>query len=97
MVVEYLVNRLNAKTVSSISFRTLQKGYELAKDHPDCWQQLLSASIKTDKSAVEIVEELMELDIPVSEQLSLFKQQTGKGKSTYFNTKQLVTEKLTAQ
>ena len=83
MVARFLVDRLNDETVSKISYRTLEKGYDLAKDHPN-WKDLLIHDIPKTVDPERLVVELAEQKIKVREQLRIFERTTGLKRRTFF-------------
>jgi DNA polymerase III delta prime subunit len=87
-VAEFLVERLTDGMVSKISYRTLQMGYELAKDHPDNWQELLLPTIpKKIEDPYQFVKSLGKMDLKVKEQVRIFEETTGLKRRTFFKIK----------
>lgn len=85
LVAEFLSERLSEKTVNRISYRTLQMGYELAKDHPDSWQELLIPTIPdASKDPEALVKSLASQDLKVKEQVKIFEELTGLKRRTFF-------------
>jgi hypothetical protein len=76
-VARYLCDRINHDNVSKINFRTLGKGYELAKLHPENWQALLSPMIPDEVSdPLKLVKELDRQGLKVKEQAVIFERRT---------------------
>ena len=67
-----------------ISYRTLEKGYDLAKDHPENWQDLLIHDIPKTVDPERLVLELAEQKIKVKEQLRIFERTTGLKRRSFF-------------
>ena len=66
-------------------YRTLEKGYDLAKDHPDNWRDLLIHDIPSGiVNPVRLVLDLAKQKIKVKEQLRIFEQSTGLKRRTFF-------------
>lgn len=84
MVAQFLVERLNEETVSKISYRTLEKGYDLAKDHPENWRDLLIHDIPKTVDPERLVVELAGQKIKVKEQLRIFERTTGLKRRSFF-------------
>ena len=85
VVAQFLSERLNDKLVSRISYRTLQMGYELAKDHPDSWKDLLLPAIPSELEDPEIlVKDLAKKKLKVKEQARIFEEMTGLKRRTFF-------------
>jgi hypothetical protein len=84
-VAEFLVLRLNAGSLSQISYRTLQMGYELAEHNPKNWMVLLEdmISVVPDDPKV-LVKQLAKEGLMVKDQASRFEQATGLKRRTFF-------------
>ena len=84
-VAEFLIGRLNDQMVGKISYRTLHMGYELAKDHPESWQDLLLPTIPSGgEDPVRLVKSLAKKKIKVKEQLRIFEETTGLKRRSFF-------------
>ena len=76
-VARFLCDRLNAQTVSKINFRTLGKGYQLAKVHPESWQRLLLAMLPDEVvDPLKLVKELDKQGLKVKDQAAVFEKLT---------------------
>jgi hypothetical protein len=85
MVAEFLADHLTDETVAKISYRTLEKGYELAQDHPDCWKDLLLLDMPTATISPErLVKDLAKQKLKVKEQVRILEQTTGFKRRTFF-------------
>jgi len=85
VVAQFLSERLNDKLVNRISYRTLQMGYELAKDHPDSWKDLLLPTIPSKVEDPEVlVKDLAQRKLKVKEQVRIFEEITGLKRRTFF-------------
>lgn len=84
-VAEFLAERITDDSVAKISYRTLEKGYELAMDHPDNWKDLLIHEIPASSVSPEcLVKDLAKQNIRVKEQVRIFEQSTGLKRRTFF-------------
>ena len=84
-VAEFLVERLNDSSVWKISYRMLQIGYELAKDHPQDWQDLLAPKIpQAERDPSKLVKKLDRQKLKVKEQVRIFEEETGMSRRTFF-------------
>lgn len=84
VVARFLADRINEDSVSKISYRTLEKGYDLAKDHPKNWKDLLIHDIPKTVDPERLVLELAEQKIKVKEQLRIFERTTGLKRRSFF-------------
>lgn len=84
-VAEFLCERVTEDTVSKISYRTLEKGYALAKDHPESWQDLLSPEIPAaTTNPKRLIRDLAKQNIKVKEQIHIFERTTGLKRRSFF-------------
>lgn len=84
-VVKFLSSRLNTGSISQISYRTLQMGYELARHNDDQWELLLSTMIaSTPEDPKKLIRKLAKEDLKVKEQLQQFEEVTGLKRRTFF-------------
>jgi len=85
-VADFLSARMTDDMVSTISYRTLEMGYDLAKDHPDDWQSLLAPKIpQCFEDPLSVVKSLAEQKLKVKEQVRIFEEKTGLKRRTFFN------------
>ena len=84
VVARFLVSRLNDNSVGKISYRTLEKGYDLAIDHPENWKDLLIHEIPKTINPERLVVELDKQQIKVKEQLRIFERTTGLKRRSFF-------------
>jgi hypothetical protein len=85
-VAEYLGSCLTGNSLSTISFRTLQMGYELAQHNPNDWQKLLSGMVMTTASEDprQVVIDLARQRLKVKDQARIFEDSTGFKRRTFF-------------
>jgi len=84
-VAGYLCNAISESTLSQISYRTLQMGYELAEHNPDDWQLLLGRMISVDvEDPHRLIKKLSKEKITVAEQMQRFEKATGFKRRTFF-------------
>lgn len=84
MVANYLGEQTSFRDTSNINLRTLQLGYELAKTHPENWQNLLE-KLLPGKRPDAYAKELSETQLCVQEQAKEFMRVTGLSRRTFFN------------
>ena len=85
-VAEFLCERLSPGTLPRISYRTLDKGYDLATHSPSDWKRLFLKTLGP--SAVDpkaFVADLAKQPLKVKEQVRRFEQATGLKRRTFFN------------
>lgn len=88
-IAEYLAERLTNESVWRISFRSLKMGYDLAKDHPDDWRDLLAPKVPTSPpDPVKLVKKLAREKVKVKEQVRIFEEATGMSRRTFFKYRQ---------
>jgi hypothetical protein len=89
-VAKFLAERLTSEEmVWKISYRMLEMGYALAKDHPDDWQELLAPQFPAGSmNPARLVRQLHKKHLPVKEQARLFEESTGMSRRTFFNYRQ---------
>jgi DNA polymerase III delta prime subunit len=84
-VSEFLAQRLTEQSVGKISYRTLHMGYELAKDHPENWQDLLMPAIPSgSEDPGQLVKSLAKKKMKVKDQLRVFEEITGLKRRSFF-------------
>lgn len=84
-VVALLSEHITDKTISKISYRTLEHGYELALHHPDDWEALLSPQLpKIELSPEELVKSLAIRPLKIKDQFRIFSESTGLSRRTFF-------------
>lgn len=85
-VAEFLIERLNFKTLSQMSYRTLHMGYELALYNTNNWRDLLGRLITVESNEpVLLIDKLSKSDLPVKEQIRIFEESTGMKRRSFFN------------
>jgi hypothetical protein len=93
-VAQFLIERITDDSVSSISYRTLEKGYELAIGHPYNWKDLLIHEIPTSSVSPEcLVKDLAKQDLKVKDQVRIFEQSTGLKRRTFFKYRSQTTRR----
>lgn len=84
-IVKFLSSRLTSGSLSQISYRTLQMGYELARHNADQWEMLLNAMIvSSPEDPKKLIRKLAKLDLKVKEQIQRFEESTGLKRRTFF-------------
>jgi DNA polymerase III delta prime subunit len=85
-VATFLVGFIDERTVSQISYRTLQMGYELAEHNPDDWESLLRKMIAAEipEDPKKLITQLAKKNISVREQFHRFEKTTGFKRRTFF-------------
>ena len=84
-IVNFLTSRLTSGSLSQISYRTLQMGYELARHNADQWEMLLGTMItSTPENPKKLIRKLARQDLKVKEQLQRFEEITGLKRRTFF-------------
>lgn len=84
-VAEFICSFISEKTLTQISHRTLEQGYELAEHNPEDWRQLVSGLISSDHvDPKELIKKLAKEKINVREQLQRFETVTGMKRRTFF-------------
>lgn len=84
-VVKFLSSRLTDSSITQISYRTLQMGYELAKHNTDQWESLLNSMIvSSPEDPKKLVRKLARQDLKVKDQLQRFEEVTGLKRRTFF-------------
>lgn len=84
-VAQFLAERLTDQTVGKISYRTLHMGYELAKDHPESWRDLLLPTIPSEsEDPSRLVKSLAKKKMKVKDQLRIFEETTGLKRRSFF-------------
>lgn len=84
-VVKFLSSRLTDNSITQISYRTLQMGYELAKHNTDQWESLLNSMIvSSPEDPKKLVRKLAKQDLKVKDQLQRFEEVTGLKRRTFF-------------
>jgi hypothetical protein len=85
-VAQFLAEQMTDDMVSKISYRTLEMGYDLAKDHPDDWESLLAPKIPSStEDPLKVVRSLAKQKLKVKEQVRIFEEKTGLKRRTFFN------------
>lgn len=86
VVAQFLAEQMAEDMVSKISYRTLEMGYDLAKDHPDDWQSLLAPKIPPSaEDPIAVVRSLTRQKLKVKDQVRIFEERTGLKRRTFFN------------
>ena len=84
-VAAFLCERLNSQTVSKINFRTLGKGYQLAKVHPTEWRDLLIPMLPFETvDPMKVVKELAKQDMAVKDQATAFQRRTNLRERSFY-------------
>lgn len=84
-VVKFLSSRLTSGSLSQISYRTLQMGYELARHNTNQWENLLGTMIVSiPEDPKKLIRKLAKQDLKVKEQLQRFEEITGLKRRTFF-------------
>ena len=90
-VAKFLISRLSENSLSQISYRTLQMGYELAKHNPEIWQKLLGGMILSPQEDPKaLVRRLAKEGLKVKDQILQFEQITGFKRRTFFKYRQML-------
>lgn len=88
-VASFLISRITQKSLSQISYRTLQMGYELAEHNPDSWKELLGGMVATPSVDPKIlVRKLAKEGLKVKDQARHFEEVTGLKRRTFFKYRQ---------
>ncbi len=89
LVAEFLAERLNDESVWRISYRMLRMGYDLAKDHPEDWRDLLAPKVPVvAEDPFKLVKKLDREKLKVKEQVRIFEEATGMSRRTFFKYRQ---------
>ncbi len=87
-ILKKLLADLSEETLSRISYRTLQRNYEIAIHNPDTWEHMVSKKksfdISNRLSPHKLIAKLNGTDLKVKEQLKEFERQTGFKRRTFF-------------
>ena len=84
-VATFLCERINSQTVSKINFRTLRKGYPLAKVHPTEWRDLLIPMLPFETvDPMKVVKELAKEDMAVKDQATAFQRRTNLRERSFY-------------
>jgi hypothetical protein len=78
-----ILSELNEETVSKISYRNLQKAYEIAVHNPDTWESV-SGRMSVAESPLRVVEALNDQGLKVKDQLKEFERRTGFRRRSFF-------------
>lgn len=85
-VTDFLCQRVTSDSLSQISYRTLQMGYELAQHNADHWENLLEPMIANSmpENPKKIIRSLAKKNLRVKDQLRMFEKSTGLKRRTFF-------------
>lgn len=84
-VAKFLCQKLNEGSLTQISYRTLQMGYELAEHNKTQWEQLLNGMITTTpEDPKKLIKKLARQGLKVKEQQQEFEEVTGLKRRTFF-------------
>lgn len=84
-VAKFLCARLTTGSLSQMSYRTLQMGYELAQHNASQWQELLESMITSlPEDPKALIRQLAKQDLKVKDQVRLFEESTGLKRRTFF-------------
>jgi hypothetical protein len=84
-VAKFLCRQLTEGSLSQISYRTLQMGYELAEHNQNQWEQLLSSMILTSpEDPIRLLKKLARQGLKVKDQQRQFEEVTGLKRRTFF-------------
>ena len=86
-ILKKLLADLSEETLSKISYRTLQRNYEIAIHNPDTWEHMVSNKafdVSNRLSPHKLIARLNGTDLKVKEQLKEFERQTGFKRRTFF-------------
>ena len=90
-VAKFLISRLSENSLSQVSYRTLQMGYELAKHNPQTWQNLLGGMVSSPQEDPKtLVRRLAKEGLKVKDQILHFEQITGLKRRTFFKYRQML-------
>ncbi len=92
-VAKFLAESITDEYVPKVSFRTLELGYDLAKDHPDDWPSLIAPHIPVSVSSTShstedpqsVIKGLISQNLKVKDQVRIFEEKTGFKRRTFFN------------
>ena len=88
-VASFLISRISQSSLSQISYRTLQMGYELAEYNPDSWKELLSGLVALPTADPKVlVRKLAKDGLKVKDQARHFQEATGLKRRTFFKYRQ---------
>ena len=86
-VLKKLLADLTKENLSKVSYRTLQKAYEIAIHNPDSWEQMsvqAHAPGRSSEAPHKVIARLNRPDVKVKDQLREFEQITGFKRRTFF-------------
>lgn len=84
-VARFLCKRLSSGSLSQISYRTLQMGYELAVHNSEDWESLLGGMISAGPEDPRmLLRRLAKEEFSLKEQINQFEQVTGFKRRTFF-------------
>ena len=87
-ILKRLLDGLSEETLSKISYRTLQRDYEIAVHNPESWETMADSEVRSDfvqpKSVRKLIVKLSETDLKVKDQLKEFERRTGFKRRTFF-------------
>ena len=86
-ILKKLLADLSEETLPKISYRTLQRNYEIAIHNPDTWEHMVSNKafdVSNRLSPHKLIARLNGTDLKVKEQLKEFERQTGFKRRTFF-------------
>ena len=86
-VAHILIDDLKGIDLMKANLRTLKLGYDLAKSHPEFWQDLFIHLLPKEEGSMEQVEQILHSDLPVKKQEAKFLASTGKSRRTFYNYK----------
>lgn len=84
-VAKFLCRKLTDNSISQISYRTLQMGYELAEHNESDWESLLSGLIVSEpEDPKKVLKKLARQGLRVKDQQKQFEEITGLKRRTFF-------------
>jgi hypothetical protein len=84
-VAKFLCQKLNEGSISQISYRTLQMGYELADHNKNQWEQLLGGMITIiPEDPKGLIKKLAQQGLKVKDQQQQFEEATGLKRRTFY-------------
>lgn len=88
LVLRRLLTDLTDETLANISYRNLQKAYEIAVHNPDSWEKMAQAGSTMNaaacESSLEVIKELCASGLKVADQVREFELRTGFKRRSFF-------------
>ena len=88
LVLQRLLADLNPDTFTSISYRNLQKAYEIAVHNPDSWEEMAVTGSPLSSSKPEqlfgVIKSLNNSKLKVADQVKEFERRTGFRRRSFF-------------